>query len=694
MKKITPVLTLFAFLGAGVYSFTSAQNVGINTSGAIPSVNAILDLNTGNAGHNLGLIIPNVTLGASLATFNPPMANAPTFGDRGMMVYNSNAANQPIGYYYWNGATWVSVSGAGVTVTAANDGTSLNGTTVILGNAFGGGAGQLTQNTEIPLNGFNLTFSRAGGSGNIGIDLNAGTSAAQALEIGRNSNTIRVNGLKNGSNFFNNNGSAPLQSYLMFVDNNGDMNSMAAGVTNDVLTWTAGGPAWQPGAGATANNGLTVVGGNIQLGGANPLLANTSIISAGNNLAFTGTGIFQLGQGSNSTGTLQFLNSTNNRNVSISAGVTTGSYTLILPLAQGAAGTVLTNNGAGVLSWNAAGGVAANNGLTVVGGNVQLGGANPLLANTNINTAGFNLGITGGGELQLGAASTSTGEVDFYNTASALGIGVKAAATTTTYTLALPVAPPASNGQVLASSVGGTMSWATIPAGGPGILIGILYITSTTGTVSFAAGTTSVLVRAIGGGGAGGGVKNIGGCGTTADNAGGGGGAGGYCEGFVSGLGPGSTYQINIGAGGIGVATCGAVSGGATVVTITGPNTVFTANGGAGGPSYETGAAGSYPGGAGGTAVGGNLNITGSTGGYASISTTGTDGVFAGCGGNSSFGSGGSSVYTRDHLMIPGVNATAPGAGGGGAAIAQAVANDAAKGGNGSAGIVIIYEYQ
>ncbi len=99
------------------------------------------------------------------------------------------------------------------------------------------------------------------------------------------------------------------------------------------------------------------------------------------------------------------------------------------------------------------------------------------------------------------------------------------------------------------------------------------------------AGTTSVLVRTVGGGGAGGGVKHTGGCGTAQDMCGSGGGAGGYCEGFVSGLGPGSTYQINIGAGGVGVATCGAVNGGNTVVTITGPNTVFTANGGGGGLS-------------------------------------------------------------------------------------------------------------
>ena len=775
MKRITS-LTLFAFFCVGIITNAGAQNVGINTSGANPSVNAILDLNTGNGARNLGFIVPNVTLGASLATFNPPIANAATAGDKGMLVYNSNAANQPIGYYYWNGATWVSVSGAGAAVTGAQNGLTMNGTLVELG-----GANPLLGNTSIISGGNNLAFTGTG-----------------IFQLGQGSNSTGTLQFLNSTNNRNISISAGVTtgSYALTLP-------LAQGAANTVLTNNGAGVlSWAAAAGATANNGLTVVGGNVQLGGANPLLGNTAIISGGNNLAFTGTGIFQLGQGSTSTGTLQFLNANNNRNISISAGTTTNSYALTLPLTQGAAGTVLTNNGAGVLSWGAgatvtgaqngltlngpnvelgganpllgntniisggfnlaftgtgnfqlgqaststgeldflnagsanlvgisagattanynltlplaqgaantflmnngagvltwtaAGGAAANNGLTIVGGNVQLGGANPLLGNTTITNAGFNLAIAGTGKFQLGVGSASTGELDFFNGASALGVGLKSAATTTTYTLSLPVTPPASNGQVLASSIGGTLSWATIPAGGPGILIGIIYVTSTTGTLSLAGGTTSVLVRAIGGGGAGGGAKHIAGCGTAADEVGGGGGAGGYCEGFVSGMGPGSTYQVNIGAGGVGVANCGAVNGGNTVVTITGPNTVFTANGGAGGPSYENVAAGAFTGGAGGTAAGGNLNITGATGGWCSVSTTGTDGDFAGSGANSSFGSGGSSIYTRDHLAINGVPATAPGAGGGGAVIAQSVNGDAAAGGNGASGIVIIYEYQ
>jgi len=102
-----------------------AQNVGISTSGAVPSVNAIVDLNTGNS-YNLGLIIPHVTLGASLTTFSPPMISSVSTKDTGMMVYNMNGA-QPVGYYCWNGSSWVSVSGttANAWSLSGNSGTTV-----------------------------------------------------------------------------------------------------------------------------------------------------------------------------------------------------------------------------------------------------------------------------------------------------------------------------------------------------------------------------------------------------------------------------------------------------------------------------------------------------------------------------------------------------------------------------------------
>jgi hypothetical protein len=99
-----------AFLLVAVAS-SYAQNVGINTTGAVPSAHAILDLNTGNAG-NTGLIVPNVQLTGALTTFSPPMTSAATTADTGLMIYNSDPTINPIGFYYWSGGAWVNATGA------------------------------------------------------------------------------------------------------------------------------------------------------------------------------------------------------------------------------------------------------------------------------------------------------------------------------------------------------------------------------------------------------------------------------------------------------------------------------------------------------------------------------------------------------------------------------------------------------
>ncbi len=446
--KTTRVLTIITLFGIGVCHQANSQNVGISTTGAIPSVNAILDLNTGNS-NNLGLIIPNVSL-TSLSSFKPPIANAATTGDKGMMVYNTNAAvGSGVGYYYWSGTAWVAVSGSASTVTGAN-------------------------------------------------------------------------------------------------------------------------------------NGLTLNSSNVQLGGA--LLANTAITSGGFNLSFTGTGLFQ-----------------------------------------------------------------------------------------------------------LGAASTSTGTLQFYNSGSANAIGISAGATSAAYNLTLPTAAPSVNGQLLASTTAGTMSWTTPPT----VLKGIIYDTTAgVSTPTLAAGTTWILVKAVGGGGAGGGLGNS--CYST-DEAGSGGGAGGYCEGYLQNVTGSTTITITVGAGGTGAAGCNnsvASGGGNTTVVTTLPGSTFTANGGSGGKSTQVASTSvNLLGGKGGYASGGTINMPGANGGNAIVSQTGSDVVFAGEGGSSIYGNGGPQQYTRDNVNYPGINALSPGAGGGGAVAVQQTSAIATKGGNGAHGMVIIYEY-
>jgi hypothetical protein len=108
------LVLLFVSMATVVFS----QNVGINTTAANPSQNAILDLNSGNTSKNLGVVIPNVSITA-MTTFNAPMAHAFTTQDSGIMVYNTNTSvGSGAGYYYWSATTmttgtWVAFASSG-----------------------------------------------------------------------------------------------------------------------------------------------------------------------------------------------------------------------------------------------------------------------------------------------------------------------------------------------------------------------------------------------------------------------------------------------------------------------------------------------------------------------------------------------------------------------------------------------------
>ena len=81
----------------------SAQNVGINTTGATPNASSMLDLNTGNtytSPNGKGLLIPNVALASS--TDATTIASPAT----SLLVYVPTGSGlTPAGYYYNSGTT-------------------------------------------------------------------------------------------------------------------------------------------------------------------------------------------------------------------------------------------------------------------------------------------------------------------------------------------------------------------------------------------------------------------------------------------------------------------------------------------------------------------------------------------------------------------------------------------------------------
>ncbi len=130
---------------------TSAQNVGINSTGATPSSDAMLDISSTNK----GLLIPRVALtGTGSAT---PITSPTT----SLLVYNTATVSDVVpGYYYWNGTSWQAflISESDDWTTSGNAGTTA-------GTNFIG----TTDATDFVIKTNNSEVARATSGGRIGV---------------------------------------------------------------------------------------------------------------------------------------------------------------------------------------------------------------------------------------------------------------------------------------------------------------------------------------------------------------------------------------------------------------------------------------------------------------------------------------------------------------------------------------------
>lgn len=208
------------------------------------------------------------------------------------------------------------------------------------------------------------------------------------------------------------------------------------------------------------------------------------------------------------------------------------------------------------------------------------------------------------------------------------------------------------------------------------------------GTYTPTPGTMFAIVECIGGGGGGGGANP----GAGVYYGGGGGGSGGYSRTRLTAAQIGASKAITIGAGGAGgIGSTGpedGTAGGTTSLT-----TLCVANGGAGGKVSSVTGAGYGHGGDGATTTGaiGDVTFAGACGqaGYFG-QVNGQILTPPGAGAPSAFGGGGTGGDVAGGAGGNGVAASNYGAGGGGA---LAGAAGPKNGGAGSAGIVIITEY-
>jgi hypothetical protein len=226
----------------------------------------------------------------------------------------------------------------------------------------------------------------------------------------------------------------------------------------------------------------------------------------------------------------------------------------------------------------------------------------------------------------------------------------------------------------------GDATWANPNSGSGGLKSFQIFTTGTAATYTRPAGITSILVECLGGGGGGGGVDA-----TTGSVASGGGGAGGsYCRKFYSSAS--SSYTYTVGGGGNGGAA--GANNGSTGTATTFDTLSATGGGGGMGQTAATGTIVSQ-GGIAAVATGGDFNTSGNPGGMGCV--VGNNGV-SGNGGNSYYGGGAQGVFNSTlTTSTAGNNATTYGGGGSGA-IAFTGNTDRA-GGNGSAGIIIVWEF-
>lgn len=95
MSPIKPYfITVFLIFANSLY----AQNVAINTSGAVANSSAILDVSSTNT----GILVPRMAL--TMTTSSTPVTTPAT----SLLVYNTaTVADVTPGFYYWGGSSWI-----------------------------------------------------------------------------------------------------------------------------------------------------------------------------------------------------------------------------------------------------------------------------------------------------------------------------------------------------------------------------------------------------------------------------------------------------------------------------------------------------------------------------------------------------------------------------------------------------------
>ncbi len=365
----------------------SAQNVGINATGLAPAASSGLDINFTDR----GLLIPRVALTATnvAGPVAAPLAS--------LLVYNTSIAgvspnNVLPGYYYWDGAAWIALSGSG-----GRDWSLLGNAGTAVGTNFLG----TTDNNSLAFRTNNVERMRLRNDGIMTVNSGGGAFAASTLYslATGNDNAVDGNAAGTGNAIYGQNtgtGNGVLglsntatgqgvQATNLHASGTGLVASGNNAPGNFLVVGSGGGftgtgiaiAAWSTT--VASGNGIAAAGNNLGLttmvGGAGGTFISTNIGASGLSPVAAGNGLY----GENTT----------------ASGAGTGN---------GVVGITAQSNGAGILGQNSNGGgvaVEASNtgaaggglGVGVLGRTSQSAGTG--VTGSNLNAAGT--GVAGAG---------------------------------------------------------------------------------------------------------------------------------------------------------------------------------------------------------------------------------------------------------------------------------------------------------
>jgi len=139
MTNKLQLILIYTLVFLHLVMFTTAQNIGINTTGATPNASAMLDISATNK----GVLITRVSLTST--TDVTTIANPAT----SLLVYNTNGgmAGGGVGFYYWNSTAWTKLNDG--SVSNSNSLWTANGNNI--SNANAGYVGIGTNTPFVPL---------------------------------------------------------------------------------------------------------------------------------------------------------------------------------------------------------------------------------------------------------------------------------------------------------------------------------------------------------------------------------------------------------------------------------------------------------------------------------------------------------------------------------------------------------------